>query len=607
METITFYSYKGGVGRTLALANVAHYLALLGKKVVAIDFDLEAPGLHYKLVNKRSERTAIRHGLIDYLVETMETGQASDVSKYLISISLMKGAEGSILMMPAGAAPEREYWRKLSNIDWQDFLYNSPTSGALRFLELKEQIREEINPDFLLIDARTGITEIGGVATTLLADKIVCLVTPMQENLDGARMVLRALRQSPRPPEMPTPQIFPVVSRLPHGLQNEKQIIDKTLNFLNEEAEDLQDTLNFGELVVLHNDLDILQGEKILVGGSTSAEKSQLLQDYLLLFAKLSAETIRESVTPIIDRALNKLMEFPDESQKEIENLAYSFNIPQAFRELLKLYRLRNVKGDEILQAAARLWSFREEQDHALIESVVNANFSEVYAYAMRTKNYSLDFIHEVWTNSNQPSMKVAVDLAESYDNLSNRDVAASVLRRAFAIDPTDENVFSTLIVQLVRNESYREARSLISQNQDLVISSDKLLAAWASVEEADNEVAVPDVLIAPPSLRRLAESGNQDSVLNLLLKAGLVEDAIKYAGEYLKTGLIEGDPHLIFASGRILHLNDRRKELSSEIQNVYEPTFYRRIIAAIADNELHAMPENYELEPAARSARRYR
>ena len=48
MKTITFYSYKGGVGRTLALSNIANKLSEFGKKVCIIDFDLEAPGLHIK-------------------------------------------------------------------------------------------------------------------------------------------------------------------------------------------------------------------------------------------------------------------------------------------------------------------------------------------------------------------------------------------------------------------------------------------------------------------------------------------------------------------------------------------------------------------------------
>ena len=41
----TFYSFKGGVGRTMALANVAALLAKWGYSVLVVDWDLEAPGL----------------------------------------------------------------------------------------------------------------------------------------------------------------------------------------------------------------------------------------------------------------------------------------------------------------------------------------------------------------------------------------------------------------------------------------------------------------------------------------------------------------------------------------------------------------------------------
>ena len=42
---ITFYSYKGGVGRSMALLNVAYTLQSLGRHVLVIDLDLEAPGV----------------------------------------------------------------------------------------------------------------------------------------------------------------------------------------------------------------------------------------------------------------------------------------------------------------------------------------------------------------------------------------------------------------------------------------------------------------------------------------------------------------------------------------------------------------------------------
>ena len=43
---ITFYSYKGGTGRSMALANIAWLMASAGRQVLVIDWDLEAPGLH---------------------------------------------------------------------------------------------------------------------------------------------------------------------------------------------------------------------------------------------------------------------------------------------------------------------------------------------------------------------------------------------------------------------------------------------------------------------------------------------------------------------------------------------------------------------------------
>ena len=55
---IAFYSFKGGVGRTMALLNAAHYLAAAGLDVLMIDADLEAPGL--TLAQKRSRRKEAR-------------------------------------------------------------------------------------------------------------------------------------------------------------------------------------------------------------------------------------------------------------------------------------------------------------------------------------------------------------------------------------------------------------------------------------------------------------------------------------------------------------------------------------------------------------------
>ena len=42
-------------GARASVANVAKFLARFGRKVFAVDFDLEAPGLHYKFAPPEQE------------------------------------------------------------------------------------------------------------------------------------------------------------------------------------------------------------------------------------------------------------------------------------------------------------------------------------------------------------------------------------------------------------------------------------------------------------------------------------------------------------------------------------------------------------------------
>src|SRR6202521_3593470 len=66
---VTFYSYKGGTGRSMALANVAWILAANGKRVAVIDWDLEAPGLHrYLHPYLRDPELLDSSGVIDFVM-----------------------------------------------------------------------------------------------------------------------------------------------------------------------------------------------------------------------------------------------------------------------------------------------------------------------------------------------------------------------------------------------------------------------------------------------------------------------------------------------------------------------------------------------------------
>jgi cellulose biosynthesis protein BcsQ len=222
METVAFYSYKGGVGRSLLLANAARFLASLGKGVVALDFDFEAPGLHYKLGGGQTYLTGIRRstfplpngGVVPYLIATLE-GAASPppFDEHMMALPVPDDGGGWLRMMPAGPAPRQSYWAALKELGERLRLSDPSGRGFMALLDLQARIADELKPDYLLIDARTGITEIGGLTTTVLADTVVCMFVPNEESLDGTLTVVEALKSSVRLANQKPVRIVPVLSR----------------------------------------------------------------------------------------------------------------------------------------------------------------------------------------------------------------------------------------------------------------------------------------------------------------------------------------------------------------------------------------------------------
>lgn len=344
MQTIAFYSYKGGVGRSLALANFGRLLAqYLGKKVFAIDLDLEAPGLQYKLLTPE-ERGKIRHGVVDYLHRFLTEGKTGALEDYVVPVEHEPGRTGLMHLMPAGRAPAAGYWRRLGDIFWREFLYAEGAPGIPLFFDLKKQIRERYEPDYLLIDSRTGITEIGGVATTVLADQVICLVAHNDENLEGARAVLRSLCQSPRLPGQEVIEIVPVVTRLPARLSDEVEggLVEQVRTFLNEPAEDTGDALAVEEVFVLHSEPRLQVREEILIGSPTGTDAA-LLRDYLRLFRHILPRVAEEEGFARLERHVeNERINLWVEAARQAEAAARSSPM-----EAVALYRKLAAKRPE--------------------------------------------------------------------------------------------------------------------------------------------------------------------------------------------------------------------------------------------------------------------
>jgi cellulose biosynthesis protein BcsQ len=184
---VTFYSYKGGVGRSMGLANIAVLLAQRGQRVLVIDWDLEAPGVE-RYFSGRFKFSDSGGGLIRLLLDA-STKEAKPYTKYLCRIS-ENGARLSLLT--SGREQDPLYAKHLEEFDWNRF-FAAEAGGAI-FERLRSQWKDDF--DFVLIDSRTGLSDIGGVCTILLPDIIVAMFTANYQSLYGTRDVMRLAQQA---------------------------------------------------------------------------------------------------------------------------------------------------------------------------------------------------------------------------------------------------------------------------------------------------------------------------------------------------------------------------------------------------------------------------
>ncbi|WP_437877676.1 P-loop ATPase, Sll1717 family [Sorangium sp. So ce513] len=217
----TFYSLRGGVGRSTALAYTAHILAERGKKVVCVDLDLEAPGLA-SLFGKEDEVGKDR-GVVELLL-ALDQHETPDVSRHLIRIS----ENYDLYCLPAGI-PNADYARKLSLLDPEAWYREeqNPLRDLLEMLATKLPFK----PDVVLLDSRTGITRLSGPLLFDLADLTFIVFFPHPQAKTGTEELVRALlasrtrRSSDERPLAPEPRfiVSPVPSsKLPEIVQRYK-------------------------------------------------------------------------------------------------------------------------------------------------------------------------------------------------------------------------------------------------------------------------------------------------------------------------------------------------------------------------------------------------
>jgi len=186
---VTFYSYKGGVGRTNALANVAGRLAKMGRRVLMIDFDLEAPGLdsYPEFSDGRKE------GVVEYVHRFLQDRETPPIENYVHLCPADDLVAGTLWLMPSGLRDEK-YPSRLHSIDWTG-MYVDEIAAPL-IANWKTAVERKFSPDYVLIDSRTGLTDIGGVCTLHFPDINVLLLALNSQSLEGTAGVLRSISQA---------------------------------------------------------------------------------------------------------------------------------------------------------------------------------------------------------------------------------------------------------------------------------------------------------------------------------------------------------------------------------------------------------------------------
>lgn len=220
MYVVTFYSFKGGVGRTMALSNVAAYLASIGKRVLIVDFDLEAPGLDTISLGADSAVAAASQGVVDFISAYRRTGEVPDVRGFLYSCPAQENG-GQLFVMPAGR-DDGYYAARLAAIDWSK-LYQEE-EGFVLFEDMKAQWLQSLDLDYVLIDSRTGHTDVGGICTRQLPDAVVAVFIPNQQNLRGLEKVVEDIRHEEHEGRQKQIALHFVMSNVP-DLDDEDEIL----------------------------------------------------------------------------------------------------------------------------------------------------------------------------------------------------------------------------------------------------------------------------------------------------------------------------------------------------------------------------------------------
>lgn len=211
---MTFYSYKGGVGRSTTLASCASFLAVNHKKkIVILDCDFEAPGFtNFYLKDPCSP--IYSNGLVEYFMD--DNDEEKTIKNYCWEVSKQYSGDGEIYVFPAGNLEDGESIGTLFRTNLDHYLngltrldFFSTDTLVNQFEQLIKRINDQMAPDAIFIDSRTGFNDVLGISAFRLSDLVVGFFGNSTQTIPGLHFFLNSLKNENSPRIMIVNSIVP--------------------------------------------------------------------------------------------------------------------------------------------------------------------------------------------------------------------------------------------------------------------------------------------------------------------------------------------------------------------------------------------------------------
>lgn len=201
--TLVFASMKGGVGRSTAICVLAKHLSMLGKNVLVVDLDLEAPGLGSMLL---SEDRLPEYGLLDLLVEDGVGGLDENLLDDSVGISGLVEGQGLIDVVAATGRSCRNYPENVLAKLSRAMIESPQADGEAR--PVRERVRAVLDRlcqrrryDAILVDSRAGLAEISATSVLGLGGDVLLFGVDQPQTFEDFSYILAHIATLPHSPE----------------------------------------------------------------------------------------------------------------------------------------------------------------------------------------------------------------------------------------------------------------------------------------------------------------------------------------------------------------------------------------------------------------------